>query len=79
MCTIHHTRLVYRKLINQDKFACQVSDRFPEEKVFTYSELFRKGIDVSYLMADWTRDANNVNEFGKVEVSKVFYNVFYRI
>lgn len=73
-----HTQLVYRRMIDKDKFACQISDRFPEEKVFTYSELFQKGIDVSYLMADWTRDANDVNEFNKMDVSKVLYNVFYR-
>ena len=73
-----HTQLVYRRMIGKDKFACQISDRFPEEKVFTYSELFQKGIDVSYLMADWTRDANDVNEFNKMDVSKVLYNVFYR-
>lgn len=73
-----HTQLVYRRMIGKDKFACQISDRFPEEKVFTYSELFQKGIDVSYLMADWARDANDVNEFNKMDVSKVLYNVFYR-
>ena len=75
---LHHTQLVYRRMIGRDKFACQISDRFPEEKVFTYSELFQKGIDVSYLMADWTRDENDVNEFNKMDVSKVLYNVFYR-
>lgn len=77
-CETDHTQLVYRRMIGRDKFACQISDRFPEEKVFTYSELFQKGIDVSYLMADWTRDENDVNEFNKMDVSKVLYNVFYR-
>ncbi|MBR1598421.1 MAG: hypothetical protein IJ661_05810 [Lachnospiraceae bacterium] len=73
---VDHTKCVYDYPLFPDKFACEISTKTCDDNL-TYSELFNKGADFKYLMADVSNMSDtNCDELRCLDSVNVLRNVF---
>ena len=75
--TIDYTRMIYHYPLVTEGFACEIINRKKECGYLSYDELFVKGNDMHYLMADLSSMAGSIDEFDNdIDMCLVMKNVF---
>ena len=73
---VDHTKCAYQYPLLQDKFACEINrDDYPGDRL-RYDELFRKGTDIRHLVADYTGEAEKLEDFADPQIDWALTTVF---
>lgn len=73
---VDHTKCAYCYPLLPDKFACEINrDDYPGDRL-RYDELFSKGTDIRHLVADYTGEAEKLEDFADPQIDWALETVF---
>ncbi len=73
---IDFTKVAYQYPLMPEKFACEILQEKDDSSYLSYGELFRKGDDIHYLLADYAGKRKHMDDFDKPDMFAVLAGVF---
>lgn len=73
---IDFTKVAYQYPLMPDKFACEIVKEKDDSSYLSYGELFIKGDDIHYLLADYAGEMKHMDDFGEPDMFAALKGVF---